>query len=299
MKKSKASGHLVIIGGAEDRKGDMPVLRHFVDLVPGKGPIVVLTAATDEPEKAWKTYEKGFGQLGVKRLEPLHVAQREQANEAALYETVLKARGVFMTGGDQAQLLSMLSGTRLCDALRRIYIEHGACIAGTSAGASALSEHMLGPMAAGENPLDADVRLAAGLGFVLNAVIDQHFSERGRLARLLAVVAHNPKLIGVGIDENTALVIARGQGISVIGAGAVTLVDGREMRTRLIAQGDEREVFQATDVRLHLLPAGNGFVPSEPTGREGEADVSPNMLQLVRLLAGTDAVDTQFREDDH
>lgn len=285
----------MIIGGAENREGDMPVLQRFADLAGNDGPVFVLTAATEEPERAWKTYHQGFAELGLKHVEPLHIDQREQSNDEALYQKVLKARGVFMTGGDQVKLLSMLSGTRLCEAMRMAYIERGACIGGTSAGASALSEHMLGHMAADQNPLTTDVHLVVGLGFVLNAVIDQHFSARGRLSRLLAVVAHNPKLVGVGIDENTALVIARGRGIEVIGAGAVTLVDGREMRTRLIGEGDQA-VFQATDVRLHLLPSGCGFISVKPNGRQGEADVPPSVSALVRLLADHDAVDTQFRE---
>jgi cyanophycinase len=295
--KNNGAGHLVIIGGAEDREdGDKPVLQRFVELVPRRGPLYVLTAATEEPQRAWKTYQRSFKDLGVTHVEPLHVDRREEANDEALRQKVLQAGGVFMTGGDQVKLLSVLSGTQLCDAMRQAYIDHGACVGGTSAGASALSEHMLGRVPSGENPLATDVHLVVGLGFVLNAVIDQHFSERGRLSRLLAVVAHNPKLVGVGIDENTALVVGRGRGIEVIGAGAVTLVDGREMRTRLIGEGGEA-VFQATDVRVHLLPAGSGFVPVKARGAEGEADVSDNVRALVGLLAGADAVDTQFRHD--
>jgi len=285
----------VIIGGAEDRQNGKQVLRRFTELTQGNGPLYVLTAATEDPKKAWKTYERGFRDLGVWHVEPLDVERREDANDEQVFRKVFKAGGVFMTGGDQVKLLSVLSGTRLCEAMRQAYIDNGACIAGTSAGASALSEHMLGHMPSGENPLASDVRLVVGLGFVLNAVIDQHFSERGRLSRLLAVVAHNPKLVGVGIDEDTALVIARGRGIEVIGSGALTLVDGREMRTRLVGER-EHEVFQATDVRLHLLPAGCGFIPVQPHGKEGEADVSPKVSELVRLLAAPDAVDTQFRE---
>jgi len=292
---ANTSGHLVIIGGAEDREdGDKPVLQRFVELMPRDRPLYVLTAATEHPEEAWKTYERSFKDLDVGKIEPLHVDRREQANDEALQQRVLQAGGVFMTGGDQVKLLSVLSGTRLCEAMRQAYIDHGACIAGTSAGASALSEHMLGHMASGESPIATDVHLVAGLGFVLNAVIDQHFSERGRLARLLAVVAHNPKLVGVGIDENTALVIARGRGIEVIGEGAVTLVDGREMRTSLIGKEDQK-VFQATDVRVHLLPAGSGFIPVKPSGARGEAEVSDKVREVVGLLAGPDAVDTQFR----
>ncbi len=295
-----SSGHLVIVGGAEDREGGMEVLQRFADLLPRRdGPVFVLTAATEHPEEMWKTYRNGFRKLGVEDVKPLHVDSRELANDPEVHEQVRVARGVFMGGGDQKRLLAAVSGTRVCDAMRHAYAEHGACIAGTSAGASALSEHMLGHVRAGESPTSTDVSLTVGLGFVLNAVIDQHFSERGRLGRLLAVVAHNPKLMGVGIDEDTALVIARGRGIEVIGAGSVTLVDGREMRSRMVEQG-ERQVFQATDVRVHLLPAGGGFIPMHPRppGDGGEDGFSPHVLALVQVLAGKDAVDTQFRSDD-
>lgn len=149
--------------------------------------------------------------------------QREQANDEAVYRKVLDARGVFMTGGDQVKLLSVLSRTKLCAAMRQAYIDRGACI--------------------------------AGLGFVL---------------------------------------VARGRGIDVIGQGAVTLVDGREMHTRLIGKEDQK-VFQATDVRLHLLPSGSGFIPLKPSGARGEAEVSDKVREVVGLLAGPDAVDTQFR----
>lgn len=298
MSRTPASqGHLVIVGGHEDREGDKPVLQRFVELMPrGKGPLFVMTAATEEPEQAWQTYEEAFKDLGVSDLRPLHVGQREHANDPALWEPVRQARAVFMTGGDQKKLISVLGGTRLCEVLRHVYIERAACIGGTSAGASALSEHMLAEVGEKDNPLTADVRLTAGLGFMLNAVIDQHFSQRGRLVRLLAIVAHNPKLCGVGIDENTGLVIARGRGIEVVGEGAVTLVDGRDMRTRIVSSGEAQEVFRVCDVGLHLLPAGDrlDFASADDSARE-ESGYSPKLQSLVRLLVGEDAVDTQFR----
>lgn len=291
------TGHLVIIGGAEKREGDMPILRRFVELAPpADGPIFVLTAATEDPQGMWDTYRKGLGELGERRVEHLNVRQRKDANDPQLSQRLLDARGVFVTGGDQARLLSLVGGTLLCENMRRAYIEKGTCIAGTSAGASAMSEHMLSSAESHTSPIAADVRLVAGLGFLLNGVVDQHFSERGRLGRLLAVVAHNPKLAGVGIDENTALVVARGRGVEVIGEGSVTIVDGRELRSRVVEREDG-EVFQVTDVRVHLLPAGGGFVGlSEP----GDADDTPSesLQAMLRLLCGQEAVDRQFRDGE-
>jgi cyanophycinase len=283
-------GHLVVIGGAEDRQGDMPVLQKVVALSPRQRPVFVVTAATEDPAGMWHVYEKAFGQLGVKQVEPLHVHARDQANDADTAARVAKAGAVFMTGGDQTRLLAALGGTRLCEAIRDAYVRHGACVAGTSAGASAMSEHVLSALPADRSPLAVEVNLMAGLGLLLSAAVDQHFSERGRLSRLLAVVAHNPKLVGVGIDENTALVVSRGEGIEVVGAGAVTLVDGREMHTGLVGEPGA-EVFQATDVRVHLLPSGSG--PVRPAAAAG--GWSPNVRSLVRLLCANDGVDTLTR----
>jgi cyanophycinase len=292
------TGHLVIVGGHEEREGHKAVLRRFVDLAgPGRasrGPVHVLTAATEAPDEVWRTYAQAFRSLGVSGVKHLQVDYREQANDPAVWEPVAEASGVFITGGSQKKLIALLGGTRLCDTLRHAYMRRGTCIAGTSAGASALSEHMLSEAAAEDHPLSADVRLVTGLGFLLNAVIDQHFSQRGRLPRLLSVVAHNPKLFGVGIDEDTALVIARGQGIEVLGSGAVTVVDGRDMRTRLVGEPD-REVFRATDVRLHVLPAGDRIRCGEDTQGAEVAGYPPSLQSLVTLLCGDDAVDTQFR----
>lgn len=280
----------MVIGGAEDRRGDMPVLQRVVELAARQRPVFVVTAATEDPAGMWHVYEKAFGQLGVKHVEPLHVPARDQANDADTAARVAKAGAVFMTGGDQTRLLAALGGTRLCEAIRDAYVHHGACVAGTSAGASAMSEHVLSAIPADRSPLTVEVNLMAGLGLLLSAAVDQHFSERGRLSRLLAVVAHNPKLVGVGIDENTALVVSRGEGIEVVGAGAVTLVDGRHMHTGLVGEPGS-EVFQATDVRLHLLPAGSG--PVRPAAAGG--GWSEHVRSLVRLLCAHDGVDTLTR----
>lgn len=297
----KSPGHLVIVGGHEQRTGEMTILERFVKLAAdgdkGRGPVLVLTAATEKPEEMWQVYERGFRELGMQHCEPLHIDSREQANDPALKERLLNASGIFMTGGNQTKLMSLIGGTKLCDAMRMAYVERNACIAGTSAGASAFSEHMLSEAPSDESPLTADVRLVAGLGFLLNAVIDQHFSERGRFGRLLAAVAHNPKLVGVGIDENTALVVRRGHGIEIIGDGAVTLLDGRDMRTTVVDREGQPGVFQASNVRVHLLPAGGGFITAEPDGAESQDDVPDTVRTLVKLIAAPDAVDTQFRHD--
>jgi cyanophycinase len=260
-------GHLVIIGGSEDKQHDMQILKRFVELCGGaQAKIVVITAASTVAEKMWDGYDRAFGELGVERRVHLHVQSRQDANSEEHIRDVLDATGIFMTGGDQKRLLAIIGGTALDAEMHAALKLRGACIGGTSAGASAMSGHMLATGRAELHPEKGSVSLGAGLGFLHRVVIDQHFSERQRLSRLLSVVAQNPYLQGIGIDEDTALVIERGVGIEVLGNGAVTIVDGRSMSTNVadIALNATPELI---DVRLHLLPAGSRYqLPVEGDG---------------------------------
>ena len=258
------AGSLVIIGGAEDRRYSKDILARFVALAGGPGrKIVVVTAASTVPEEIWDIYDRAFEGLGVGCRLPLHVRSRADANDATLVRELDDAGGIFMTGGDQKRLLGMIGGTALDAAMHTALQMHGACIGGTSAGASAMSGHMLADGAANLAPEKGAVRLGAGLGLVQQVVIDQHFSERHRLNRLLTIVAQNPNLRGVGIDENTALVVMLGAGIEVIGEGSVSIIDGRAVISNVadIGNGETPELI---DVRLHLLPAGSRHLLSPP-----------------------------------
>jgi cyanophycinase len=252
-------GHLVIIGGHEDRLHDMEILTRFVELAGGAdAKIVVISAASTVADEMWRIYDRAFGELGVANRVHLHLHSRHEANDDEHIQDLRDATGIFMTGGDQKRLLAIIGGTRL-DAEMHVALKlRGACIGGTSAGASAMSGHMLAQGRAELHPEKGSVSLAAGLGFLHKVVVDQHFSERQRLSRLLSVVAQNPYLQGIGIDEDTALVIERGVGIEVLGEGAVTIVDGRNMSTN-IAEISNNETPELIDVRLHLLPAGSKY----------------------------------------
>jgi cyanophycinase len=250
-------GHLVIIGGGEDRERDKTILSRFIALAGGpESKIVVLTAASTIQRKMWKIYDDAFGALGVDRRIHMPIKSRAEASDAARAEEIYSANGIFMTGGDQKRLLAMIGGTCIDNAMHRAFKQRGACIGGTSAGASAMSEHMLATSADADNvPAKGTTHLAAGLGFLQRVVIDQHFSERHRLARLLGIVAQNPYLLGIGIDEDTALVIEHNAGMEVVGQGAVTLIDGRQMSSNFL-EVEERESLELINVRLHLLPGG-------------------------------------------
>jgi cyanophycinase len=252
-------GHLVIIGGHEDKQDDMNILRRFVELSGGpQARIVVITAASAVAAEMWDTYDRVFCSLGAGRCAHLHLHCRQDANDPDHIQDLRQATGIFMTGGDQKRLLALTGGTALDAEMHAALKLRGACIGGTSAGASAMSGHMLAQGRAERHPEKGSVSLAAGLGFLHKVVVDQHFSERQRLSRLLSVVAQNPYLQGIGIDEDTALVIERGVGIEVLGEGAVTIVDGRSMSTN-IAEISDRETPELIDVRLHLLPAGTRY----------------------------------------
>lgn len=249
------SGRLLIIGGSEDREDALDILERFVTLCGGPASrIAVITAASKIGELVWEVYRGSFKKIGALNCVPIHIESRAAANIGATVDLVDSADGVFMTGGDQQRLLSLVGDTALHQAMHRA-LARGACVAGTSAGASAMSDDMLAYGRVHLAPVKDTVRVGTGFGFVQDVIIDQHFSERHRLSRLLTAVAQNPELMGIGIDEDTALLIEAGHSIEVIGAGTVTVVDGRGMVSNIDSIGTRR-VPEMLDVRLHILPSG-------------------------------------------
>jgi cyanophycinase len=167
------------------------------------------------------------------------------------------ATGVFLTGGNQLRLSSVVAGTRLADAIHRAR-DRGAVIAGTSAGASAMAAHMMAFGRSGESPKNRMAQMAAGLGLLTGVVIDQHVAERGRFGRLLAVVAYSPSLVGIGLDEDTCAVVHGDRTMEVIGRGAVTVVDGSQVVTDA-HQAKAHRPFMVSGVVVHSLPGGTWF----------------------------------------
>lgn len=282
------AGHLVIVGGRENRKRDMVILERFVALAGGPDArIFVLTAASTRHDEMWELYERAFTAMGVRHVTTSNIGTRDDACDAETEAKVLEANGIFMTGGDQKRLLALIGGTRVDHAMHCALRERGACIGGTSAGASAMSEHMLFDGSNDLLPHKGSVHLGAGLGLVRRVIIDQHFSERQRLGRLLSAVAQNPYLLGAGIDENTALIVRPGHGVEVIGDGAVTLIDGREMQSNF-TEVKERATLELADVRLHLLPAGVRYDLNAPTHDDDKdapaASLSPGLREAVEAV---------------
>jgi cyanophycinase len=251
------SGTLVIIGGHEDREGEKVILREVARRTDRRR-LVVIGAASEEPEELFAEYRKAFADLGLKDVIPLDVRTREEALDEKFSEPLRGAGSVFFTGGDQLRLTSQLGGTPLLDAVKAIYSD-GGVIAGTSAGASVQSDTMMVSGEGESSPkLGDSLRLAPGFGFLPGVIIDQHFAERGRMGRLLAAVAQNPASLGLGIDEDTAIVVERSR-FRVVGRGGVYVFDASTATFSNVAEAEADETLSVHDVALHALRAGDRF----------------------------------------
>jgi cyanophycinase len=253
-----ADGTVIIIGGAEDKVRERIILQRFVALAGGpKARIAVISSASSFALEAGERYRSVFTDLGAASVTPLHANTRTEANDAAVARTVRWASGVFLTGGNQLKLASIIGGTRIADAILAVF-HGGGVVAGTSAGASAMSSHMVAFGASGTTPKQRMAQIAAGLGVLPGVIVDQHFQQRNRLGRLLSLVAQNPSLIGLGVDEDTAGVVGPDHVMEVIGRGSVTVVDGSASETDAWDVRGHRPVM-ISNVVLHSLPAGYRF----------------------------------------
>jgi len=255
----ETQGTLVIIGGAEDKEDKCTILKTVTQLARGKkGRLILISTATESPEEVGDRYQEVFHRLGLEQVLNLHLATREQAEDRVAVEAIRKATAIFFTGGDQLRITSILGGTAVDKAIHEAY-QRGVVIAGTSAGASAMSKTMIVEGDSDGVPKQNTVKMAPGLGLLEEVVIDQHFAQRGRLGRLLTAVAQNPYILGIGIDEDTAIVVSRDARFRVIGSQTVTLVDGRQIRHTNVSEADPRQLLALTNVCLHVLPPGYGF----------------------------------------
>ena len=251
-------GHVIVIGGAEDKVRERVILTRFIALAGGPDArIAVISTASSLGPLAGEMYRRVFGELGAREVQPIHAMTRAQANEPANVRTVREATGLFMTGGNQLRLSSTIGGTALAQAVVKRHRE-GAVVAGTSAGASAMSTHMVAFGASGATPKQRMVQMAAGLGLLPGVIIDQHFEQRNRLGRLLAIIAQNPSLLGIGFDEDTAGVVGPDMVMEVIGRRSVTIIDGGASETDAWEVKAHRPLM-ISNVVLHSLPAGYRF----------------------------------------
>jgi cyanophycinase len=249
-------GSLMIIGGHESKERDGIILNEFVDRLNG-GKLIVATVASHEPEGYFRSYEKAFIELDVKEIVELYINERSEALDAKILELFEGATGVFFTGGDQLRIASQIGDTPVEQCVREIY-SRGGVIAGTSAGASVMSETMVVKGASAESYRIGDLNMAPGLGFIRDVIIDQHFAERGRIGRLLGAVAQNPRVLGLGIDENTCALV-EGDVFKVLGTGAIYAVDGSHVTHSNIAEARPELSLSMHDVCLHVLSTGDAF----------------------------------------
>lgn len=251
-------GPVVVIGGAEDKLRDRVILSRFIEMAGGADArIAVISTASSLGDEATAFYRMLFEGMGAGGVEGLRPVTREEANDAGRAAMLERATAVFLTGGNQLRLSLVVGGTALGRALIAAH-ERGVVIAGTSAGASAVSTHMMAFGASGATPKHRMAQMSAGLGVVRDVVIDQHFEQRTRLGRLLAAVAQSPSLVGLGLDEDTAAIIYGNQTLEVIGRGAVTIVDGAHVVTDAFQTKGHRPMMVSGAV-VHSLPAGWRF----------------------------------------
>lgn len=251
-------GFIVPIGGAEDKEGSANILRKFLEVSGGSGARVVIIPTASKLEETGRKYEKLFRQLGADEAKSLPFGTREDASKREWLDYIEKANAIFVTGGNQLRLTTILGGTLVARAIRAANAR-GVTVGGTSAGAAILSEHMIAHGAEGHTPHAGAVALVPGFGLTNRIMIDQHFRQRDRLGRLLTALAYNPFAVGVGLDEDTAAFIDHTRKLTVVGTGAITIIDASELTHSSIAETKAGRPVSMTNVRLHVLIDGGTF----------------------------------------
>jgi cyanophycinase len=250
-------GHLLVIGGAEDKYNERRILKKFLELAGGtSAEVLIVPVASDYPEFAADVYTQAFRNLGVASPRVLRATSRQDVVNADVDKLLDGVTGIIMTGGDQMRLVSLLGGTKLAEKIRKAVRETDVVMAGTSAGAAAMSTSMIVRGEPTSHPHKNAVRLSPGLGFLKNIIIDQHFSERGRISRLITAVSFNPYNLGIGIDENTAIILDGKGKLEVYGQGSTTIVDGSQITFNEIAEVADNESFSICGVQFHVLREG-------------------------------------------
>ena len=291
----------MIIGGAEDKLGRRSILKEFVAAAGGaEARIAVIPTASSLGPEVVDVYDALFSKLGVGDVVSVRPETREQAHDAALVAELHSATGIFMTGGNQLKLSAVIAGTPLGDALHEAH-RRGVVIAGTSAGASIQSSHMVAFGGPGSTPKQRMTQVAAGLGLLSSCVIDQHFDQRNRYGRLLMIVSQSPSLLGIGVDEDTMAVVEEVEGhevLRVVGRGAVAIFDPARIVTNAY-EARRSSPLLSSGVVLHVLPEGAAFdlttrslVPPDTRVDPAEAAEIAEAGQDLRRLAADIAADS-------
>ena len=286
---------LLIIGGAEDKVGPTTVLRRFVRLAGGsKARIVVIPTASSRPDEAVATYRAIFTRLGAPDIVTVDPPSRSAADHEALVDAIDNATGVFMTGGNQLKLAQLFVGTPLADAIFRAHAR-GAVVAGTSAGASIMSRFMISLGADGVTPRQRAGQLTSGLGLLPGVIVDQHFDQRARYGRLMALVAGSPDLLGIGIDEDTAAEIRDGRTLTVLGSGAIFVIDAGAAVSD-VSEASLHAPLLVSGAVVHSLPTGATF-DLQTASLTGFVEKHPDAIVKAAAKAHGDSEDSGVATD--
>jgi cyanophycinase len=261
-------GYIIPIGGAEEKLHNSEILDRFIEICGGNDARIGIIPTASELEDTGRNYEKLFREIGVKHARVLPFITREDCQNGEDVDYIEKCDGVFMTGGNQLRLSTTLGGTRVAQLIRRRNAE-GMHVAGTSAGAAFMPEHMIAGGSEGSTPSPDMVTMAPGLGLTNAFIIDQHFRQRDRLGRLLTALAYNPFAVGIGLDEDTAAFIRAGDELEVVGSGGITVIDPTELSYSSMDRARRGEPVSLIGVKLHILVSGGRF---DITSRDAQAE---------------------------
>ncbi|PJE47292.1 MAG: cyanophycinase [Sediminibacterium sp.] len=274
-------GKLIAIGGAEDKGSDLEkgaifrnnlnffelgILRRIVAEAGGSdASIEVVTTASTIPYEVGENYLDAFGKIGCTNVHIIHVRNREDAQKQEYIERIQACDCVMFSGGNQLRLTTIFGGTRFLAIIQERYQKENFVIAGTSAGAMAMSSTMIYEGNATRAHLKGEVKITTGLGFMDNVIFDSHFEKRGRFARLAQAVSANPSCIGIGLGEDTGMLITQGNNMEAIGSGPVIIVDGHDVRHSNLADIPEGNPLSIENLHVHFCAKGNGFKVKERT----------------------------------
>ena len=250
-------GPVMAIGGAEDKFREPVILARFVELSGARDARIVVIPTASSIESAGVRYKSLFLGMGVSQVDIAVIGDRPDANSDLVADMIRQATGIFMTGGNQMRLAAIIGGTRAMNAILERNMQ-SAVVAGTSAGASILSSHMVAFGSSGNSPKMRMAQMVAGFGLVTGAIIDQHFRQRDRLGRLMMMVASNPSLLGVGVDEDTAAIFSNDGCLEVLGRHSVTIIDGTEAYSD-VYRVKRHGGITLSGAKIHVLTSGHTF----------------------------------------
>jgi len=249
---------LIAIGGAEDLENEAEIMAAFVRLAHGeKARIVIMPIASEDASQVIPKYRKVLRKFGVEQIDVFDVKMREDATSERCLSLIQNATGILFPGGDQLDITSLIGGTPVAKQIKQ-KVDAGTVVAGTSAGAAMMSSSMLLSGGSEESPRFGSAQIGPGMDFIQTTIIDTHFSQRGRHGRLMTAVAHYPQTLGLGIDENTALILKDDE-FEVVGTGSIIVVDGGPMTHSNLHDLKHGELLELHNLSLHVLPAGTRY----------------------------------------